>query len=238
MSNSWFRFKQFTISQDKCAMKVTTDACLQGAWTPIESQTKRVLDIGTGTGLLSLMIAQRQPAASIDAVEYDPEAAIQAADNFDASPWQQQLRVTNCDIKDFYPPHQYDLIICNPPFFSNSLLSGKASKDRARHDISLSQTDLAKAVATHLHEKGLFSILLPSPEYKLWVEAAASAGLMETRSLHVRHTPTSHVKRIAGIFERSSKALGQAPEVLTIKDHDGAYTDEFRLLLEPFYLAF
>jgi len=236
MSNTWFQFKQFTISQDRCAMKVTTDACIQGAWTPIAATTERILDIGAGTGLLSLMMAQRCTCATIEAVEYDAEAVRQAMENFAASPWKDRLGVTNCDVKDFHPPHPYDLIICNPPFFSNSLLSGKENKDKARHDISLTRTELAQIAARHLAENGQFSILLPYPEYQLWKEAATLAGLFETSSLHVRHTPTATVKRVVGMFGKASAAGNLAIEELVIKGVDGDYTDDFKKLLSPFYL--
>jgi len=236
MSNTWFQFKQFTISQDRCAMKVTTDACIQGAWTPILPDTKRVLDIGAGTGLLSLMMAQRSTGATIDAVEYDSDAAQQGTENFRASPWNDRMQVRNCDIKEFTAPHRYDLIICNPPFFSNSLLSGKETKDRARHDISLSRNELAKIAAEHLGESGQFSILLPYPEYQLWKDAATAAGLTETTSLQVRHTPSAVVKRVVGIFEKVATTVNATTEEMTIKGDDGEYTDEFRKLMAPFYL--
>lgn len=238
MSNAWFQFKQFTVTQDKCAMKVTTDACIQAAWTPIGVQTERVLDIGTGTGLLSLMLAQRQPTAKIDTVEYDPDAAEQAIENFKASPWEQRVQLTNCDIKDYYPAARYDLIICNPPFFSNSLLSGRESKDRARHDISLSQKELAHVVRRLLAPQGRFSILLPFTEYQLWTEAAAVEGLTETMCLHVKHTPTSAVKRVVGIFERKVARAQPTPGILIIRNDENAYTSDFQRLLAPFYLAF
>ncbi len=236
MSNTWFRFKQFAVSQDRCAMKVTTDACIQGAWTPVPVAAARVLDIGTGTGLLSLMLAQRNPPLLTDAVEYDAEAAGQATENVAASPWRENIAVTACDVKDFQAAHRYDLIICNPPFFSNSLLSGKESKDRARHDVSLTRAELATVVARHLASGGQFSILLPYTEYQLWKEAAASVGLMETRCLHVKHTPTSAVKRVVGIFSCRKQETIPAPEILVIKDGHGRYSAAFSELLGPFYL--
>src|SRR4051812_43889814 len=111
MSNSWFRFKQFTIEQGNCAMKVTTDACIQGAWTAVLPQVKRVLDIGAGTGLLSLMLAQRVPGIIIDAIEYDAAAAAQARDNAIASPWKESINIIEADVCSYGFTHKYDLII-------------------------------------------------------------------------------------------------------------------------------
>jgi tRNA1Val (adenine37-N6)-methyltransferase len=114
MSNTWFQFRNFTLQQDRCAMKITTDACIQGAWTPLAPMPQNVLDIGTGTGLLALMLAQRFPEVHIDAVEYDQSAAAQAQENTDASPFAARIRVINADIRSFSAETQYDNIICNP----------------------------------------------------------------------------------------------------------------------------
>src|SRR5205085_2984467 len=121
-SNSYFQFKQFRVQQEATAMKVSTDACIQGAWTPIEPFVKNVLDIGTGTGLLSLMVAQRNNHILIDAIELDENAAQQATENIHASPWGDRINIVNGDIRNYTFNRQYDLIICNPPFFQNSLL--------------------------------------------------------------------------------------------------------------------
>eukprot|EP01136_Pigoraptor_vietnamica_P012822 Opistho-1_new@53158 len=117
MSNHYFQFKQFTIHQDKCAMKVSTDACIQGAWTPIANDVVHVLDIGTGTGLLSLMLAQRNSNIHIDAIELDADAARQAQENISASPWADRVDVMQGDVTAYQFAKQYDMVICNPPFF-------------------------------------------------------------------------------------------------------------------------
>src|SRR5262245_58656662 len=142
MPNSYFQFKQFVIHQEHCAMKVTTDGCLFGAWVAASkagnaAAGKHVLDIGTGTGLLSLMYAQKHPHAQIDAIEIDEAAAQQAADNFAASPWQKRLQLIHSDIKDYRPSHPYDTIISNPPFYENQLSSGNAKKNMAHHSSSI-----------------------------------------------------------------------------------------------------
>src|SRR5262245_25570320 len=122
MSNTFFQFKQFRIEQDKCAMKVSTDACIQGAWTPIEENVRNVLDIGTGTGLLSLMLAQRKPGIRIEAIEIEEQAYKQAAENVAYSPWAEQIHVIPGDVRNDSLNRKFDLIVCNPPFFQNSLL--------------------------------------------------------------------------------------------------------------------
>ncbi|MGN6568280.1 MAG: tRNA1(Val) (adenine(37)-N6)-methyltransferase, partial [Flavipsychrobacter sp.] len=142
MSNQYFQFKQFRIEQDKCAMKVSTDACIQGAWTPIHDHVRHVLDIGTGTGLLSLMLAQRDPRMHIDAVELDEQAATQAKENIVSSPFSERIDIIHGDAKEYQANQQYDLIICNPPFFQNSLLGDNSKRNTARHTLSFSYEDL------------------------------------------------------------------------------------------------
>ena len=138
MANQYFQFKQFTVQQDACAMKVTTDACLFGAWVAnringLDLKGKHFLDIGTGTGLLSLMVAQ-QTDASIDAVEIETAAANQAQENFEQSPWNNKLFLHNSSIQTFIPQHKYDFIFTNPPFFFNDLKSKNHARNIALHD--------------------------------------------------------------------------------------------------------
>jgi tRNA1Val (adenine37-N6)-methyltransferase len=137
LGNSYFQFKQFTVHQGDCAMKVTTDACIQGAWTPVQKDEVRILDIGAGTGLLSLMLAQKAPNAIVDAVELNEQAATQAGQNFAGSPWADRLNVICSDIQGYRATHKYDLIISNPPFFNNSLKGPEASRNNARHTTAL-----------------------------------------------------------------------------------------------------
>jgi tRNA1Val (adenine37-N6)-methyltransferase len=235
MSNSWFQFRAFRIEQDKCAMKVTTDACIQGAWTPIPGGAKSVLDIGSGTGLLSLMLAQRNSGLQIDAVEYDKDAAIQASHNIAASAWEDRIKVLHADIRTHAAVEKYDLIICNPPFFDNSLLSDKTQKNLARHNVSLSKEELAEAIANNLAEGGYVSVLLPYTEYKLWETTAATFGLSATEVLYVRHKPGAAIKRVVGIMSLNNTAACTTQELI-IKDENNEYTEHFRTLLRPFYL--
>src|SRR5688500_11779251 len=130
MANQYFQFKQFSIQQDRCAMKVSTDACIQGAWTPIADNVKDVLDIGAGTGLLSLMLAQRNYDIRIDAVELDVEAAQQAKENVASSPWKDRVEVIQADVTQHSFTKLYDMVICNPPFFNNSLLGDTDTRNQ------------------------------------------------------------------------------------------------------------
>ncbi|MBL7692708.1 MAG: methyltransferase [Flavipsychrobacter sp.] len=235
MSNNWFQFKQFRIDQGQCAMKVTTDACIQGAWTPLHPQTKRILDIGTGTGLLALMLAQRSDTALIEAVEYDTTAAEQAKENVSHSPWSERIAVCCNDIRDYKSAEKYDLIICNPPFFDNALLGPQQEKNRARHTIALSKEDLAAVIVKHLTPEGYFSILLPIPEYRYWLTVAETCGLFPQEQLLIHHRPGSEPKRIVAIMSRNKTGTSREHQ-LTIMQEESTYSDNFKEMLRPFYL--
>ena len=235
MSNNWFQFKQFRIDQGQCAMKVTTDACIQGAWTPLPRTAKRILDIGTGTGLLALILAQRHESALIDAVEYDATAAEQAKENVSLSPWIERITVRCSDIRSFETSEKYDLIICNPPFFDNALLGPQQEKNRARHTIALSKEDLAAAIVKLLTPDGQVSILLPVPEFKYWVSVANEYGLFPREILLIRHRPESEAKRIVAIMSRNNTGLSSESH-LTIMEESNTYTEQFEEMLRPFYL--
>ena len=233
MPNSYFQFKQFTVQQDKCAMKVCTDACLFGAMLPLEVQHK-VLDIGTGTGLLSLMYAQKNSAAIIDAVEIDGNAAIQAKENFEASPWADRLNIFNADVLNFKPGKEYDLIISNPPFFEDDLRSPDGSKNNAKHDTSLGLVKLLEIVEIHLAKEGLFAVLLPYHRVNYFIERANSSGLYLTQQILARQT-TKHDHFRGILFFKRTKAPQQNAEI-TIKDSEGNYTTEFIAKLKDYYL--
>jgi tRNA1Val (adenine37-N6)-methyltransferase len=235
MSNSYFQFKQFTILQDRCAMKVTTDACILGAAVNVAVHEHRVLDIGAGSGLLSLMVAQRFPKVIIDAVELDAAAADQAAENVAASSWAKRINVMQGDIRTCSFAHRFDLIVTNPPFFNNSLLGPSSGKNMARHTTSLSYNDLVLAMQTHLSGEGRAAILLPADEYTHWCEVASAQGWYETSVMHVCHNAESAAKRVIGVFCRNSTAVQKSN--LIIKDSAGIYTPEFTQLLAPYYLA-
>ena len=235
MSNTYFQFKQFRIEQGNCAMKVTTDACVAGAWTPIPAEVKNVLDIGTGTGLLALMLAQRAPRITIDGIELDTVAAEQARANIAASPWADRIDIIEGDVRHYAFTSKYDLIITNPPFFNNSLLSDKGSKNMARHTQSLSYNDLFDAIDRALNDTGTAYVLLPVNEFKIWAALLQDKGWFCTQQLHVKHTPDAEVKRVVGAFKR--KADGPVREQhLTIYASPHQYSVEFKELLGAYYL--
>jgi tRNA1Val (adenine37-N6)-methyltransferase len=233
MSNDYFQFKQFLVKQGGAAMKVSTDACIQGAWTPIKPGVKTVLDIGTGTGLLSLMLAQRSNDIDIEAIEIDKNAAEQAAENIDASPWSDRISIIHGDVKTVMPGKRYDLIICNPPFFQNSLLGDTEERNIARHTLSLSYRDLLEVVKQHLEPSGYASVLLPVSENEIWESMLAAEGMKVFRRLLVKPRKDMQPNRVISLC--SYKAEMQQPSELVIYDESG-YTPEFRELLAPFYL--
>lgn len=234
MSNQYFQFKQFRIEQDKCAMKVSTDACIQGAWTPIYDHVRYVLDIGTGTGLLSLMLAQRNAQVAIDAVELDEQAAAQAKENAVASPFDERINVIHGDAKEYKAERQYDLIICNPPFFQNSLLGDNDKRNRARHTLSFSYADLLHICEANLSEIGYASVLMPYSEYAYWKKLVQSKGWFLAETLLIQPRKEIKTNRAVSVISRNN--LNAEIHTLTIYEQAGVYTETFKQLLGPFYL--
>jgi len=235
MSNTFFQFKQFIIHQDRCAMKVCTDACLFGALLPvIEKENYRVLDIGTGTGLLSLMIAQLNATARIDAIEIDQETGSQALDNFNASPWARRLNLVHGDVLEFRQAGKYDLIISNPPFFEGDLLSGNEKKNAAKHDRSLTLKQLAERAGEWLAADGLFAVLLPHHRVEYFEGLAVQEKLYPVEKIRVRQSPAHEPFRGIAIFSRNKRDV--ASKEIIIKKTDGNYSAAFHRLLQPFYL--
>jgi tRNA1Val (adenine37-N6)-methyltransferase len=216
-------------------MKVCTDSCLFGSWVQLP-ETGRVLDIGTGTGLLALIAAQRQPEIEIEALEIDRQAAAQASENVQKSPWGNRIQVLNVRLQEFIPTAAYHAILCNPPFFTNSLLSKDSGEQMAKHQLSLSFSDIVEFAACHLLPDGMVHILLPPAEQEQFKKAAARQGLFPQEELWVRDRPGSAVFRVFISYTRSPGQLN--PQELAIKDETGNYSTAFRELLRDFYLAF
>lgn len=240
MANDYFQFQQFRINQADCAQKVSTDACLLGAAIDLSGAT-RVLDIGTGTGLLALMVAQRAPAAAIEAIEIDPAAAAQAARNVAASPWAARVRVRPLSLAAYAAalPPVFSHIICNPPFFRRSLAPPDAARAAARHagEGSLTFEEIAAFAADFLAPAGTLTVLLPPPELVHFARAAAAVGLPPQARLMVRHRPGGRVTRVIGQFGRGPAAAVAETE-LVIEAADGlANSADFAALLGGFYLA-
>jgi tRNA1Val (adenine37-N6)-methyltransferase len=244
MANSYFKFKQFTIHQDKCAMKVCTDACLFAAlaavYRPYQQTTipqkplSSCLDIGTGTGLLSLMFAQKNTGVKIDTVEIDAAAAEQASENIAASLWAANIQVFNEDIVNFRPTTKYDCIISNPPFYEGDLRSADKAKNDAKHDTALDLSQLLKVVESLLNPDGFFAVLLPYQRVVQFTEEARKTGLYLVKQVLVKQT-FKH-KFFRGILFFTRKDLKPEFETLIIKDPDHNYTPEFAAALKDYYL--
>ncbi len=240
MANSFFQFKQFTIQQEHCAMKVTTDACLFGAWCASIVQLQlstinRLLDIGTGTGLLSLMIAQKNNNIKIDAVEIDEQAATQAASNFQASTWKDKLNVHYSSIQKFNSQNKlYDFIICNPPFFNNDLKSDNTKRNLALHSEALSLEELFFLIQKNITENGKFAILLPYHRTDYFEELVTKENFYIEEKISVKQTPHHPYFRTMILFSKQS-TISKQKEII-IKDEFNDYSKEFTELLKDYYL--
>ncbi|MBC5993303.1 tRNA1(Val) (adenine(37)-N6)-methyltransferase [Pontibacter cellulosilyticus] len=238
MANSYFQFKQFRIEQDKCAMKVCTDSCLFGAVLDVAGAA-HILDIGAGTGLLSLMVAQRSQA-SIDAVEINPEAQQQAQENFSISPWAGRLKLHPESLQEFaaHKQQRYDIILSNPPFFISSLKSPDAAINAARHVEQVFFEEILRFAQQHLTSSGKLYLLLPPPEAILFQKLA------QKYDLHLAHTLEVYTKVggkcIRHIQTYTFDAVPAATvDQIAIREMDGvAYSPAFIELLKEYYLIF
>lgn len=236
MGNTFFKYKQFTVHQDKCAMKVCTDTSLFGALIDLD-QPQSILDIGTGTGVLSLMVAQKTKA-NITAVEIDKNAAIQASNNFKESKWYNRLNVVQSDIKDFSKQHEnsFDIIISNPPFFQNNMLSTVSEKNNARHNTSLSLEQLAQCVEKLLTPKGEFWVLLPQHEAsKLEFMLTEYSFKIICQTNVKNYLDDSKISRTINCFSKNNQPTIEKT-IAIYKDKERNYTDDFNTLLKPYYL--
>ncbi|MCR9253780.1 MAG: methyltransferase [bacterium] len=232
MPNSYFQFKQFRIEQGGSGMKVTTEGCILGSWVNAENASN-ILDIGAGTGLLSLMIAQRSNA-TIDAVEIDENAAEQTKLNFEKSPWPNRLQLFHNSIQDFKSEKKYDLIVSNPPFFSNHLKNQNQQKNKALHDDLLNQEDLLNSISNLLDDNGNAYILLPEHESRQLETNASKLGFYVIEKLEVYNQPNGRVFRV--ISKLSNKHLEQTIKKLVIREGN-EYSGVFKKLLKEYYLA-
>lgn len=239
MANSYFQFKEFTVNQEKSAMKVCTDACLFGAY--ISSREKNttnnetnMLDIGTGTGLLSLMMAQKL-SGNIDAVEIDEAAYKQASENFKKSTWKTRLSVFHADITKFALSKKYDLIVSNPPFFNNSLKSNIKQRNIAKHTTFLSYAGLVSVVCSHLANNGRFYVLLPYAAFEVFEKNAAENQLAMIRKTDIRPKASSECFRTIGVFTNAAVDTVTSA-LISIKDSNNEYTSAFVQLLKDYYL--
>ena len=238
MANTYFQFKQFTIEQQNCAMKVCTDACLFGAILADEiyreqNNVSNLLDIGTGSGLLSLQIAQKN-SISIDAVEIDKNSFEQAQQNFNNSPWSDRVSIFNTDILDFVSNKKYDCIISNPPFYEGDLKSDNSKKNAAKHDSALKLEQLLQVIEQHLSPTGYFAVLLPHQRVDYFIALAAEFKYKVQEQWMIR--PTDAHPFIRGILFFSLASNEVITKQISIKDSTGNYTAEFVDLLKDYYL--
>lgn len=241
-----FQFKQFSIEQDRTAMKVGTDGVLLGAWTPIENNPFSILDIGTGTGIIALMLAQRSHAEQIDALEIDEDAYEQATDNFENSPWNDRLFCFHAGLDEFVEEpeddpsdselaQQYDLIVSNPPFYSEDYKSSNDQRDLARFQDAMPFEDLIEAAALLLSENGIFSVIIPFKEEENFLALANEYELYPQKITRVKGTPTTEIKRSLLAFSRN-KNLDFPIDELIIETSRHQYTPEYIELTKEFYL--
>ena len=235
MPNTYFKFKQFTIHQEKCAMKVGTDGVLLGAWTNCEN-AKYVLDIGTGTGLIALMIAQRSQAV-IDAIEIDENACNQAQENFQKSPWNERINLIHQSFQDFAKETEkkYDLMVSNPPYFQNSLYAPDEQRTKARHNMEFELDDILVGAEKLLAENGALSIILPYIEGVLFITNAAEKGFYCVRQTNVLPKPKTQTKRLLLEFQRQKKAIIDQELIIEL-DNRHEYSENYKNLTKEFYL--
>lgn len=245
MSHKPFKFKEFTVNQSQCAMKIGTDAVLLGAWATVKKEPVSILDIGAGTGILALILAQRCYAELIDAIEIDAKAYEQCVDNFEQSPWADRLFCYHASLNTFVNEIEdlYDLIICNPPFYAPTLVGDVSKKEAvvmssarktARFNDAMPFEYLLESVSKLLSEHGVFSVVIPYAEKDRFITLALPFKLHANRVLLVSGTPTSEVKR--ALIEFSFRESDLNVETLVIETARHQYTEAYVNLTKDFYL--
>ncbi len=237
-NNSFFQFKQFTINQSDCAMKVGTDGVLLGSWTEIKS-ANYILDIGTGTGLIALMLAQKS-SAQINAIEINELAGKQAAENFATSPWNKRVQVHICSFQDFFisSTEKYDLIVSNPPYFSESLKNPSESRCLARHNDELSQQDLLIGVQQLLRKTGRFCVIFPVKEGNNFIDLAEKNNLFCTKKTNVYSNFNTSIKRLLIEFSPTPSDVPLINNLVIETGERHSYTEQYKTLTKDFYLNF
>ena len=231
-----FQFKKFTINQDRCAMKVGTDGVLLGAWCPIDNNPFSILDIGAGTGILSLILAQRSNAVQIDAIEIDENAFEQCVENFESSPWGDRLFCYHAGLDEFMeePEEDYDIIISNPPFYTEDYKTENEQRDLARFSDALPFENLVEAANLLLSENGIFAVIIPFKEEEKFIALAKDFELHPFKITRVKGTPTTEIKRSLLAFSKTQKQT--LVDELIIETARHQYTEEYVDLTKDFYL--
>ncbi len=236
MSTS-FQFKQFKIEQDQCAMKIGTDGVLLGAWVLPEYEPRNVLDIGTGTGVIALLLAQRFASSEIETIEIDESAYEQAVSNFENSPWGDRLFGYHASFQEFFQEvddEKYDLIISNPPFFSPTQKSESDSRNKARFEDALPFEHLFYGASKLLHEEGLFAVIIPFDKEEIIIDVASKMHLFPSRITRVKGTSQSLIKRSLIQFQFQAVDVELSEIILEKQRH--VYTEEYTALVKDFYL--
>lgn len=228
-----FRFKQFSVVNDRTAMKVGTDGVLLGAWCPVEN-ARRVLDVGTGCGVIALMVAQRNPSAIIDAIDIDHDAIEEAKLNFENSPWSERLTAIDGDFNEIDVETHYDLIVSNPPYFTNGILPTGDARTTARHTGSLSYRQLIEGASRLLTGEGSLALITPTDAEQEIIEAATFASLPVRQVTRVIPVDGAIAKRTLWLL--SQRNLPYHEDTLTIAHADGSFTSEYIALTSAFYL--
>ncbi|HET8809535.1 MAG TPA: methyltransferase [Flavobacteriaceae bacterium] len=234
--NRTFKFKQFSVSQDRCAMKIGTDGVLLGAWASLENNPESILDIGAGTGVIALMLAQRSASETIDALEIDENAYEQCVENFEASPWGDRLFCYHASLEEFTEEIDvgYELIVSNPPFYDAEFLSPQTSRNKARFAVALPFSELLHEVSKLLFETGIFCVIVPYKNQEEFIRLANANNLRLQRLTTVQGNPTSTIKRSLLQFGFKEKELVSDRLIIEKSRHD--YTEDYIALTKDFYL--
>jgi tRNA1Val (adenine37-N6)-methyltransferase len=235
MDEGIFGFKQFTVAHDKCAMKVNTDGVLLGAWKDV-NEAEKILDIGTGCGVIALMMAQKNDHAKIDAIDIDESAFEQAKENFSKSLWSHRLSAIHCAIQDFFPSKKYDLIISNPPYFVGDYKSANDSKNVARHSVALDYEALIVAIASLLTAKGKALVAIPVFNFLIFESLANAQSLFVVELAEV----TAHEGKASYLTLIQLERARNTPvkSSIQIQNRKGEFTAQYKALTADFYLKF
>jgi tRNA1Val (adenine37-N6)-methyltransferase len=234
-NRSTFEFKQFSLAHGNPGLKISTEACLFGAWASLHARGS-CIDIGTGCGLLASMMAQANTACSVKALEIHPEVALVASENFEQSPFKDRLQVIQSDISVYHSEVNFDFICSNPPFFTNHLPATDPARHMAIHADHLSPADLANSIDRLLAADGEFAVLYPADVLALFEKSLENVGLYINEKVHVLSKPDSPVLRVMARGSRKEKLNEERS--LPIKNEQGDYSPEFIELLRPYYIIF
>lgn len=230
-----FNFKKFSVAQDKTKMKIGTDGVLLGSWTPLSNNPQKILDVGTGTGVIALMLAQRSTNSIIHAVEIDTESFLQARANFESSPWPDRLHIFRSSIQDYIQtaPTKYDLIVSNPPYFSNGTPSKYPEKNLVKHTNQLKHNELLDAVNQLLNDQGIFAIILPEQEGSQFIQESPNFGLYPFKITKVYPKKSKPSSRVLMLFRKID-----SDELILLNESDlrNDRSPEYEQLTRDFYL--